>query len=247
MSENMKLSLIITDLTKMKGNRICIAGYQENLKCIRPVIAGGLDKHWLRENQQFAIHPFAIVEFDMLEKGNPKRPHTEDQTLASLYRAKLRVLDRDQQETFLSKVDDLKVENIFGAPICFGPGYYIREGEGERSLGTIGSPNIKEIYYDSDNYRIAFIDAANKGYTLTVTDLLFRNYLDYMQYRRRMTPIEASMNLKEKLQRSRLFFRIGLARGDWIKFPGRCYLQITGVYSFPNYLDDLTLGDFWTE
>jgi hypothetical protein len=243
----MKHSLIITDLTKMNGNRICIAGFDEDMRCIRPVIASGLEKNWLKDKEQFVIHPFAIVEFDLLEKGIIQRPHTEDQALASLYRVKHGTLDRNKQEHLLSSIDDLKVESIFGAPICFGPGNYIRDGEGERSLGTIKSPNIKGIYCDSNKYRIAFTDAANKYYALTVTDLCFRNYLDHLQYRIKMTPLEASINLKEKLQTSRLFFRIGLARGDWVKFPGRCYLQINGVYSFPNYYDNLPLADFWSD
>ena len=39
------------------------------------------------------------------------------------------------------------------------------------------------------------------------------------------------------------FLRIGLAR-HWGKFPDRCYLQITGIYSFPDYLDGRTFADF---
>ena len=34
-----------------------------------------------------------------------------------------------------------------------------------------------------------------------------------------------------------------LARG-WQKFPERCYLQITGVYTFPDYLEGKIFTDF---
>ncbi|MGI6627904.1 MAG: hypothetical protein ACOX4K_06115 [Bacillota bacterium] len=40
-----------------------------------------------------------------------------------------------------------------------------------------------------------------------------------------------------------VFFRIGLARG-WSRYPDRCYLQITGVYTFPDYLDGKCFADF---
>jgi hypothetical protein len=32
--------------------------------------------------------------------------------------------------------------------------------------------------------------------------------------------------------------------GNWRKFPDRCYLQITGIYTFPDYLKGSTVVDF---
>jgi hypothetical protein len=32
--------------------------------------------------------------------------------------------------------------------------------------------------------------------------------------------------------------------GNWRKFPDRCYLQITGIYTFPDYLKGSTFVDF---
>jgi hypothetical protein len=40
-----------------------------------------------------------------------------------------------------------------------------------------------------------------------------------------------------------LYLRIGLARG-WDEQPDRCYLQITGIYTFPDYLAGKTFDDF---
>jgi hypothetical protein len=37
--------------------------------------------------------------------------------------------------------------------------------------------------------------------------------------------------------------KIGLARG-WDEHPARCYLQITGVYTFPDFLKSKTFADF---
>ena len=155
---------------------------------------------------------------------------------------KLGALTLDQQESFLLSIDDINVDNIFGANICYGPGRYIKDGEGNRSIGTISSPNINQIYYNND-YRISFTDKGGNSYSLKVTDLYFRKYLDYLNYQVGILPSEISLFLKEKLNMARLFFRIGLARGDWVKYPGRCYLQINGVYSYPDYLNGLTLAD----
>jgi hypothetical protein len=35
--------------------------------------------------------------------------------------------------------------------------------------------------------------------------------------------------------------------GHWQKFPERCYLQITGIYTFPDYLKGRTFIDFRTK
>jgi hypothetical protein len=43
-------------------------------------------------------------------------------------------------------------------------------------------------------------------------------------------------------QRSAVFLRIGLSRG-WDRHPDRCYLQVTGVYSFPDYLQGRCFAD----
>jgi hypothetical protein len=54
---------------------------------------------------------------------------------------------------------------------------------------------------------------------------------------------EAAKRLTAALQSAQVFLRIGLARG-WEKFPDRCYLQVTGVYSFPDYLGGRCFADF---
>ena len=240
----MKLSIIITDITRMKGNRICVAGYLPDKTCVRPVTACGLNYDFLKEKGELIIQPFAIVEFDLQESATLNKPHSEDHVMQSQHRAKCGMLTSSQQDVFLSNTDYIYVENIFGAAICHGPGFYIKDGEGERSLGTIGSPNLKEIYPDSNSgYRISFNDKCGKDYDLKVTDLSFWKYLDFLIYKLEVRPLDAFKMLKDDLQKAKLYLRIGLARGDWDKYPGRCYLQITGIYSFPDYLSGLTLAD----
>jgi hypothetical protein len=241
----MKTALIITDITKMRGDRICVAGYLPNKTCIRPVTEGGLNIDILRENGELIIQPFAIVEFDLQSASKYCKPHTEDLLMHSLHRVKCSMLNSSQSEGFLSSIDNINVESIFGAAIYSGPGYYVKEGEGDCSLGTIGSPSIERISHASPSgYRISFKDRCGKNYDLKVTDLTFWKYLDSLIHQARFSPEEAFKILKEKFETAEVYLRIGLARGDWAEFPGRCYLQITGVYSFPDYLEGLSLADF---
>ena len=75
-----------------------------------------------------------------------------------------------------------------------------------------------------------------------VTDLAWRYYCD-RQREQGISPQRIASSLATALRRSQVYLRIGLARG-WEKFPDRCYLQITGVYAFPDYLGGRTFADF---
>lgn len=48
--------------------------------------------------------------------------------------------------------------------------------------------------------------------------------------------------LSDILAQRDLLLRVGLARG-WAEFPDRCYLQVTGVCTFPDYLDGRCFAD----
>jgi len=76
---------------------------------------------------------------------------------------------------------------------------------------------------------------------LSVTDLAWRYYCDRKR-EQGGEPGEICSRLTSALKSSMVFLRIGLARG-WEKFPDRCYLQITGVHTVPDYLQGKTFAD----
>ena len=74
----MKKPLVITDLTRMQEGRVCIAGYDHDGNCIRPVLPPpGIHEHTLYAQGQPSVFPFAVVEYD-LTHPQPQPPHTED-------------------------------------------------------------------------------------------------------------------------------------------------------------------------
>jgi hypothetical protein len=245
----MKDSLAITDLTQMGGQRVCIAGYLNDGTCVRPVLStGGLTKEWLYEGEKAVIRPFSIIEFEFdSKKGKNQKPHTEDWIICSKHHSYRGMLSEKQQKALLSHIDDIGISKIFGTEIHSGPGWYVRYGEGDRSIGTISNPQIWEVLYaPSENkfeYRIAFTDRLGSRYNLAITDLTFRYFLDHLHFRENLTPLEMSQLLVDKLRNAQLFLRIGLAR-RWEKYPDRCYLQVNGIYSFPDYLNGKTFFDF---
>ena len=76
----MKTRLIITDLTRMYHQNVCIAGYTESHQCVRPVsTGGGIPEAALYFDHKAILYPFSEIELELQDqKGH--QPHTEDWT-----------------------------------------------------------------------------------------------------------------------------------------------------------------------
>lgn len=234
----MKTRIVITDLTRMYHGHVCLAGYTGNRCCVRPVLKQkGISERSLYLDNGRIITPFSVVDLELLEP-DPQPPHTED------------VLFREGSFNFIRMVNDRKsvlgwslfknVEDIFEQEIQSGPGYFVIDCRGPRSLGTISSLEIHEVRYEMGmegvwDYRLCFYDGSNQYYRLKITDLTWQYYCNHLKDEKN-TPIDVARRITEDLKKREIYLRIGLARG-WKKFPERCYLQITGIYTFPDYLE----------
>ena len=243
----MRAVLTISDVTRMQGARVCVAGYLPDDTCVRPLLrVGGLTETWLFVGRQVAVQPFARVELDLLEH-RPEPPHTEDWIIAPTYRRRLGLLDMNERAAFLERIGDGALAEIFGTPIHQDEGTYVLAGAGRRSLGTIAVERVADVTYSPRpmgkwDYRLAFTDLAGQRYRLAVTDLAFRYLLDRWRLHDGLEPSAAARRLTSGLRAAQVFLRVGLARG-WERHPDRCYVQITGVYSFPDYLEGRCFAD----
>ena len=235
----------------MSKLNVCVAGYTEDNICIRPVLSHNpLKEKWLwsdtKDGREPIIRPFAAVEFDLLDnKPEPLAPHTEDWPIKSFYRSYQHLLTSDQQKELLHNTLYKNVESIFEGTL-YGSGHgYIIAGEGKRSLGTIDPKKIREVHFDEQysTYRLTFIDRAEKWYDLTVNDMTFRDYLYHSRIKTDKSPHELAEEITANLKRLQVYLRIGLAR-RFPQHPDRCYLQITGVHTFPDYLEGRCFADF---
>ena len=243
----MKKVLVITDVTRMREGRVCIAGYDQEGRCIRPVLPPpGIHESALYAYGHVIVFPFAEVEYELLH-STPEPPHTED------YRydpASVRFVGQVSEETrkeVLTKSLFPSLEAVFEVPVCTDPGHYVVAGKGPRSLGTIRPARIlKAIYEQSEEgswkYRLGFVDGEDKTYWLTVNDLTWRYYNDRGRTMG-IDPKAMSSRLTSALKRRDVYLRVGLTRG-WEKFPDRCYIQVTGIYTFPDCLKGRTFADF---
>jgi hypothetical protein len=252
----MKRAMIVTDVTRMAAPRVCVAGFfSDNGVAARPVMPykSGKDitEEFLRKDDLHIVRPFAEVRLGFTSPI-PDPPHTEDWEIHPMVAPELvRFLSPEERRTFLEGHLDPSVESIFGAPIR--EDRYICKGEGVRSLGTVLAQRVSEVTYGPKQYegeeakweyRIRFTDASGREFSPAVTDLTFRSACDYLRDRKGWDAGRINGWMTEFLGSAKreVYLRIGLARG-WDKHPDRCYLQVTGVYSFPDYLGGKALCD----
>lgn len=241
----MKTGLVITDLTRMYQGRVCIAGYNSEHQCVRPILPPpGISEKSLLQNGKPIIYPFSLVEIDLIH-ADPEPPHTEDYFYNPESIAFVRqVHDR---RTVLGWSLFESVGDVFEQPVHSDFGFYVMSCQGPRSLGTIRPVEIEEAIYEIGfegtwDYRLIFIDGQSIRYRLKITDLTWQYYCHSLRGEDR-DQVKIAQELTSYLRSCEVFLRIGLARG-WEKFPDRCYLQITGIYTFPDYLDGKTFIDF---
>jgi hypothetical protein len=241
----MKTQLVITDLTRMQFGRVCIAGYNHKKQCIRPIVKGGIPESVLFQDGKLIVYPFALIELDLLDP-KPQPPHTEDINF-NLYTLSFVRQVYSREEVLKWSLFD-SVANLFEQPVLSGPGHYVLECQGARSLGTIQPSEITQVIYEPGedgvwDYRLAFLDQSGAAYRLKIVDLSWHYYCNSLRDERHQ-PTEIALILNERLRNSKIYLRIGLARG-WKLYPERCYLQITGIYSFPDYTNETPLQTFW--
>jgi hypothetical protein len=242
----MRTSITITELTRMHQGRVCVAGYDERGKCIRPVLPPpGISEQSLCVDRRPQMYPFAVVEYN-LTIPTPQPPHVEDYRYDPRNVRFIRVLKEPERATILQKTLFPSVADIFEQPVHSDLGFYVMDGVGPRSLGTIMPGRISRVIYAPEqdgawDYRLLFNDAAGCGYRLKIVDLTWHYYCD-RQRGDNCEPRQIADMLTAILRSRDVFLRIGLSRG-WSMFPDRCYLQVTGIHTFPDYLGGMTFAD----
>jgi hypothetical protein len=241
----MRTSLVITDLTRMQRGMVCIVGFDPKGRCIRPVLPPpGIPENALFDQGKPIIFPSARVEFFLL-RSRPQPPHTED------------VYFVEGSSRFIERIDNLEdvlkndlyesVQDIFAQPILCDPGYSVLDCAGPRSIGTIQPGKINHVVYsheaanDAWDYRLSFDDSKDETYRLKITDLTWHYYCDNLRAQGE-TPAGIAEKLTGKLKSRNIYLRIGLSRG-WKKYPERCFLQVNGVHTFPDYLEGKIFAD----
>ena len=231
----MRKLLTITDLTQMKGSRVCIAGIDPNGACIRPVLPppGLFHKH-LQVEGGMVIKPRAKIEFELWPTSSAA-PHTEDMDFETDTWRHLGDCDDDEWFQLLDGDAAPSVEAIFQGALRERK--YVLPGEGTRSLGTIRVADVHDMqlfnpHDGSPRPRLRFSDATGVVYDLPITDLAYRDWAAALGANAgRGRHRAAAREMQELRKAPALFLRLGLTR-PFDPVGGaqeKCWLQITGI------------------
>jgi hypothetical protein len=200
----MLTELIITDITRMGKDFICVAGIDPTGKTIRPLYKEKrIDQSWCCVDGR-EIKPFTRILID-LETPRPLPPHTEDWYAGSEKPRILADCTSGEKLDLLKKTCSKDVTSIFGAEIksIDRQGTFIQSNTGLFSLGTVHVQRVFGFHhrqYDGHwDYRLRFIDNHGSEYRLKVVDLTFQTYIDHLRVCHRLTLDEVEAHLNDHI------------------------------------------------
>ena len=242
----MRELLAITDVTHMWEDVVCIAGVTQDFRCIRPVTDGGVRIWSLYKSKKPIIYPGSKVWMDFSEAEiNP--PHVEDRTFDPMSVEHTDTFSQRHWETLLRKISYVSVQDVFDGSLS---GRRVQPGTDTRSLGTIKNVNVKcikaERRHDRPTFRMDFEDESGELHErFPVNDLSFRGLVCQLADQHNSEQRAAEVLLDRIGQADRVYLRVGLARPTRVgDYEEACWVQVTGVYTFPDYLSGRTWGDF---
>ena len=243
----MQRSIAITEVTKMKSGRVCVAGYYKDenaLHCVRPEFAGKLRIDELDLSPAGRIvAPFTVVTCE-LETPRTVAPHTEDR-LIRRWAVEGLPLDESARVALLTRTSWPSVAEVFHGHLkrTHSGTASVAVGSSCPSLGTVRVTAPRVAFWRARNdagqtswkYRLRFEDAGGDRYDLSLTDLAARRYLQHQVEVGSLEALVVAERLNDQLEAAReLFLRVGLSR----PFPDSsdCWLQVNAIHAFPDYL-----------
>jgi hypothetical protein len=226
--------VIITDLTRFSTpEKVCIAAIDiQTGECLRPM-------PYLESKKvaKLNIHPGAILEGEITLNASASNPHIEDASYKNL-----KYLGAASSKEFKSILDQTLSSSVTtGFGIAFGDGqkHIPFEVPAKCSIITIKvsprSLHIHEDQYKPGKIKASFTDRAGQSFRyLSITD---RGFFDYAK--KHQDDGELSKVEKFILTQDEVYLRIGVGRRWKIGNKDGYWLQVNGIYTFPNFLEEI--------
>lgn len=243
-NDEMRKTIVITDVTQMpSGNEVCVVGIDAHRNSIRPICESGFRKNYLfdREHDVIIRHK-AKAQFDF-HTVDIQPPHIEDVGFepASI-RYKGLCTDTEWEEVLQANSFDT-VEDIYEG--CLRERGWVMPGADTRSIATLSNANITDVELTPGSVkpRIKFVDSDGNAFNRPSSDLTLWDRCRFLVKNQGQDVEKVREDLLFSLQNvERIYLRLGLAR-PW-EDDGNCWLQVTGVYTFPDYLNGKCFADF---
>jgi len=246
-----RMRLLITDVTRMKGDGVCVASLDEQGRSVRPIPAAGTNhrRAQLLLPDGEVVKPGALVEADFTPSPLQVAPHLEDM----VYRPPLRMLGLADRAEFTQRVKAscaLTLRSLYDAEVHDAPKAHLLEGTGARSLGTVRPSLLLSFGLEERKGtlrpRLRFATREDDGFwDLPIVDLALWGWINQVAATRSLASAQAAIDAI-LMRGGETYLRIGLARGfsnpDWGE--KRCYLQVIGIHTAYDYLGGRCWADF---
>lgn len=178
----MRTTIVVTDLTRMSGSDVCIAGIDEtNYQSIRPILEYGV--HGISQRNLFlennmVIFPRVKISFNS-QKVKIDPPHIEDLGFDPQSVTYKGIINENNWEKILIETSFNSVQDIFSNQLKEYHGYIVEPGTNTRSLGTVSQIKIEYINFELATggrikSRLSFMDKIGHKYKyVPINDFTF--------------------------------------------------------------------------
>ncbi len=225
---------IVTDLTRFKNPTVvCIAVIDMNTwQCLRPM-------PYLNSAsvQTLNIHPGAILNGNITINSNASNPHIEDSSYNNL-----KYIGPASAADFKNALD-----RTLSRSVSDGFGVYFRPRDKHIPVGVAAkcsivtvkihqnALNIHEDKYNPGRIKVTLNDGSGHSYeNLSITDRGFFDYAQKHQTDGKLADLQSFIESQEEI-----YLRIGVGRQWQIGNKNGYWLQVNGIYTFPDFLEEI--------
>lgn len=225
---------IVTDLTRFSTREnVCTAVIDlATGECLRPM-------PYLKGDvvEKLNIHPGAILEGEITLRQGVENPHIEDASYNNL-----KYTGPATGDGFKSILDQTLCDSIasgFGISFATGQKHIPAGNKATCSIVTIkvlpSALSIHEDQYKPGKIKASFTDGAGHAYRyLSITD---RGFFDYAQKHQN----DGQLGVVQKFisTQQEIYLRIGVSRQWKVGDRDGYWLQVNGIYTFPEFLEEI--------
>lgn len=226
--------VIITDLTRFSTpEKVCTAAIDVKTgECLRPM------PYFKSEMvAKLNIHPGAILEGEISINDNAENPHIEDASYKNL--KYLGAASSGEFKSILDRTLSNSVASGFGVPFSDGQKHIPVGVVAACSIITIKvdptSLDIHEDQYKPGKIKASFTDGSGHSYCyLSITDRGFFDYAKKHQDDGELRKVQEFI-----LAQDEVYLRIGVGRRWKVGDRDGYWLQVNGIYTFPDFLEEI--------
>ena len=220
------IEAIITDVTRMRSNRVCIAALagRRQIRLDRPAPTD----EWVQKLD--GLHPGSVVEVNWKSSGNPA-PHVEDGSWEPDTLKKIGDLNESELIDVLEPLSFDSVRAAYGEPMILGKAgsCAFAPEAGARSLSSIrASITSVNAPWDvlTEKVRVGFDDASDQWRQVPLQDLLINQHVRTCK----KCSSNAQAFIDRDVPKGDALLRVGLARAESLgPYPSACWLQVNHV------------------